>query len=286
MDPNAASPTIAAAPALRLGDRLRPRGFLDGIHAAPGAAVAPPAQPRAGEAAAQHPAQILVGRDVPRADVPHRRGGSVDDVAGAGRVHGRGSTGCSSARDLGFSLWQFVDVVLFHWILGIHRILGSTWTTRSFWDVGWLLVFGCRALILGLGIRRAGPGRRGRGREGAREEACAGARAASVALLAALAGPVAPPCRSRVPPRCWCCSAPTSPRAQAFAAVGAADGRVVWAHESGPAPRRGPRPRGPGTAVSTGGALMRAPPPAGGMPRLGASVRAIILNSGQGTRGP
>ncbi len=124
---------------------------------------------------------------------------------------------------LGFSLWQFVDTVLFHWILGIHRIRVDVDNPLA-WDIGWLLVFGVTSLILGIGLRRSARGDGGGG--GLRRAP------AAVAVAAALAGPVAalPPPGSTTMLVLF--GSGVTP-AQAFAAVGEAEGRVVWAHESG-----------------------------------------------------
>jgi uncharacterized membrane protein len=61
-----------------------------------------------------------------------------------------------AATVLGFSVWQFVDVVLFHWILQIHRIRVGV-PNPLLYDLGWLMVFGVPTLALGLWLsRRAG----------------------------------------------------------------------------------------------------------------------------------
>jgi uncharacterized membrane protein len=54
---------------------------------------------------------------------------------------------------LGFSIWQFADVVLVHWILGIHRIRVGV-PNPLFWDVGWLIVFGVTSMFLGIWLLR------------------------------------------------------------------------------------------------------------------------------------
>src|ERR1700712_4468004 len=55
---------------------------------------------------------------------------------------------------LGFSAWQFVDVVLVHWVIGIHRIRVGV-PNPLLWDIGWLAAFGFTSLVLGLWILRA-----------------------------------------------------------------------------------------------------------------------------------
>ena len=58
---------------------------------------------------------------------------------------------------LGFGLWQVVDVVLFHWIMGIHRIRVDR-PDPLFWDVGWLIVVGGPPLLAAWLIARRGSG--------------------------------------------------------------------------------------------------------------------------------
>ena len=53
---------------------------------------------------------------------------------------------------LGFSLWQFVDIVLFHWVLAIHRIRVGVANPLAY-DLGWLAVFGATTLLAGLWLR-------------------------------------------------------------------------------------------------------------------------------------
>ena len=48
---------------------------------------------------------------------------------------------------LGFGVWQIVDVVFFHWILGIHRIRVDRPDPLA-WDVGWLVVVGGPPFLL------------------------------------------------------------------------------------------------------------------------------------------
>jgi uncharacterized membrane protein len=126
---------------------------------------------------------------------------------------------------LGFGVWQFIDVVVFHWIVGIHRIRVDVPEPLP-WDIGWMVVFGLPAVLAGLWVyRRAGrggPPAVGRG----------SAVAASVALLVLAAGPIA-----ALPPPGVTATAvlfrPGIGAAEAFAAVAAIDGRVLWADPSG-----------------------------------------------------
>lgn len=121
---------------------------------------------------------------------------------------------------LGFSLWQFVDVVLFHWVLMIHRIRVDVPAPLAY-DLGWLLAFGVTTLCAGLWLWR---GRGGTGGPGGRA-------AIALAVAALLAGPAA-----AIPPQ----GAPTlvlfrahADPANAFAAVAALDARVLWASPDG-----------------------------------------------------
>lgn len=125
---------------------------------------------------------------------------------------------------LGFSLWQFTDVVVFHWILRIHRIRVGV-DNPLLYDIGWTVVFGVPTLIAALWIfRRGGWG----GTPGSRRTTAPAAL--SVAVL--VAGPIAalPPPGNTTAMVFF--SARTS-AAEAFAAVAAADGRVVWSDPSG-----------------------------------------------------
>src|ERR1700712_2025125 len=64
---------------------------------------------------------------------------------------------------LGFSFWQFADVVLIHWVIGIHRIRVGV-PNPLLWDIGWLAAFGVTSLLLGMWIlRRSGPSAGGHG---------------------------------------------------------------------------------------------------------------------------
>jgi uncharacterized membrane protein len=57
---------------------------------------------------------------------------------------------------LGFGAWNMVDVVVFHWALGIHNVRLDT-SAPVAWDVGWLLVLGVLPALGGLSILRSGP---------------------------------------------------------------------------------------------------------------------------------
>jgi uncharacterized membrane protein len=135
---------------------------------------------------------------------------------------------------LGFGAWQIVDVVGFHWVVGIHRIRVDV-PNPLLWDLGWLAVIGLPPLLAGLWLRRSaaagGPSPRGGGRHG---RAAATTLALSVlggAPLASLPLPGAAATRAVV-----VLFRPGLGLEGAFAAVAAvaaADGRVVWADASG-----------------------------------------------------
>jgi uncharacterized membrane protein len=74
--------------------------------------------------------------------------------------------GLLGAALLGFGVWQVVDVVGFHWVLGIHRIRVGVPNPLTY-DIGWLVAFGATALLAGFVVLRrarddrfggAGPG--------------------------------------------------------------------------------------------------------------------------------
>ncbi len=82
------------------------------------------------------------------------------------------------AAALGFSVWQFLDVFLFHWILVIHRIRVDVPNPLAY-DLGWLAAFGVTSLALALWLWRQPRGGSGR------------SAAAGLTVVALLAGPVA-----------------------------------------------------------------------------------------------
>jgi uncharacterized membrane protein len=146
------------------------------------------------------------------------------DAAGGRRLLG--------AALLGFGAWQVVDVVGFHWVVGIHRIRVDV-PNPLLWDVGWLGVVGLPPLLAGLWLRRSAtgggrppqPGQGGHGR----------AAAAMLALSVIGAAPLAslPPLGAAATTTVVVLFRPGLGLEGAFAAVAAADGRVVWADASG-----------------------------------------------------
>ncbi|WP_338665576.1 DUF2243 domain-containing protein [Pararoseomonas sp. SCSIO 73927] len=129
---------------------------------------------------------------------------------------------------LGFALWQAVDVVVFHWIIGIHRVRVDVPDPLA-WDVGWLLATGLPPLGAALWLMRRpdpppgtplGPSRGGT------------VLASLLAALILLAGPVAalPPAGMPVTMVLY----PAGHGVEAsFAAATASGGRVAWSDPSG-----------------------------------------------------
>jgi len=124
---------------------------------------------------------------------------------------------------LGFGVWQVVDVAGFHWVVGIHRIRVDV-PDPLLWDLGWLAVVGLPPLLAGLWLRRSAAA--GGGGQGGR------AAAAMLALAVLGAAPLAslPPAGATT---ALVLFRPGLGLEGAFAAVAAADGRVVRADASG-----------------------------------------------------
>jgi uncharacterized membrane protein len=54
---------------------------------------------------------------------------------------------------LGFAAWQFTDVLVVHWAIGLHRVRVDV-SDPLLWDIGWLVVFGLLPLIAGIRLVR------------------------------------------------------------------------------------------------------------------------------------
>jgi len=124
---------------------------------------------------------------------------------------------------LGFGAWQFLDVILFHWILGIHRIRVDVPNPLA-WDIGWLVLFGVPTVAFGLWLLA-------KTRKGPPERRPSGMIPGALASLILIAGPV-----SLVTPTTATTIVlfrPGATPAETFAAVAAAGGKIVWAHQSG-----------------------------------------------------
>jgi uncharacterized membrane protein len=126
---------------------------------------------------------------------------------------------------LGFSLWQFVDVVLAHWAIGLHRTRVDVPDPLS-WDLGWLAVFGLIPLLLGLWLLKTAGAEppSGTGGDGRRTAAVL---TAAVLLSAPLASWPAGGNGTVVVFR------PGIGAQAAFAAAAAAEARIVWSAADG-----------------------------------------------------
>jgi hypothetical protein len=69
---------------------------------------------------------------------------------------------------LGFGIWQFADVVLFHWIMAIHHIRVDVPNPVA-WDVGWLVIIGVPPTAAGWLLLRSGGSNSGGGDSLARQ---------------------------------------------------------------------------------------------------------------------
>lgn len=157
---------------------------------------------------------------------------------------------------LGFGAWQFVDIVGFHWIAGIHRIRVGVDNPLAY-DLGWLALFGVTALTAGLFLWRGGQGGMG-GRPAA----------AGLAALVLASGTAAtlPPAGLAASDARLVLFAPGTGSPAAFAAVAAAGGRIVWADPSGELLAMADAPGGAAWRLLARGAVMvgAAPGPLGG----------------------
>jgi uncharacterized membrane protein len=124
---------------------------------------------------------------------------------------------------LGFGIWQFSDVVIFHWIIGIHRIRVDV-PNPLLWDIGWLVVFGVPSLVLGTWLLRNSTTNHGGG-------SSRNVAAAALSLTALIAAPVAAlPSQNGTTLVVF---RPGISPAQSFAAAASIDARIVWSDASG-----------------------------------------------------
>ena len=65
-----------------------------------------------------------------------------------------GARAIGAALLAGFGLWQFIDVVIFHWLARIHRVRLDT--APLAWELVWLAAFGVIPLAAALMFRRKG----------------------------------------------------------------------------------------------------------------------------------
>jgi uncharacterized membrane protein len=123
---------------------------------------------------------------------------------------------------LGFCIWHFIDIVVAHWIVGIHRVRIDT-PNPLLWDLLWVGLFGALPLVLGWRmLRGGGPGS---GQGGSRA-------AATLGIAVLLAGPIAawPAGESD---RVMVLFAPGTSSTAAFNALASLDARVLWVDGSG-----------------------------------------------------
>jgi len=121
---------------------------------------------------------------------------------------------------LGFSIWQFVDVVLVHWVVGIHRVRVGV-PNPLLWDLGWLVVFGVTSLVLGIWLLvRSGTDGGGHGQR-------ATALISSAVIIGAV-GTLAPSEGSATA----VLFRPDMLPAETFEAAAALDARVMWSDRS------------------------------------------------------
>jgi uncharacterized membrane protein len=123
---------------------------------------------------------------------------------------------------LGFGIWQFVDVILFHWIFRIHRIRVDV-DNPLVWDVGWMLVFGLPTAAASLWLLSRG------GKEQRSNTGTASGALTSIVLISALVS-LLPTGKSDAVVAIF---APSITPSGAFNAIAASGAQIIWAHESG-----------------------------------------------------
>ena len=126
---------------------------------------------------------------------------------------------------LGFGIWQFSDVVLVHWIIGIHRIRVDV-PNPTLWDIGWLATFGVPSLIVGIWLLRSPDKPDAELRTGASSGAAA---ALSVAVISAGLLSVYPAAGANTAVVFRPGTGPTA----AIAAAASVDARLIWSAPGG-----------------------------------------------------
>jgi uncharacterized membrane protein len=123
---------------------------------------------------------------------------------------------------LGFAGWQFADIILVHWAIGLHRTRIDV-PVPLLWDIGWLVAFGFFPLIVALWLLRDPP-RSGFHRTGRSSRMIMSLAIISAGTISALplgGGTTAVIFKEGIEP------------AEAFAAVASAGGRVIWSDPRG-----------------------------------------------------
>lgn len=125
---------------------------------------------------------------------------------------------------IGFGAWHVADAVLFHWVLGLHRIRMDA-TNPLAWDLAWFLVFGVAFIVAGRLLRRTGGPN---DPDGARRARAAPAVLAAAVLAAgvAAAAPLGGSTAAVLFPS-------GTPARDALAAIAAVEARAVWSNEAG-----------------------------------------------------
>ncbi len=123
---------------------------------------------------------------------------------------------------LGFAIWHILDSLLSHWILGIHRVRMDV-DNPLFWDVLWLLAFGVVPVLVGWLMRR-------RSVRASADKVMSSSSALVLAVL--VSGPLAAfPAPSDG--TLMVLFRPDVTAADAFAAIQAAEARVLWTDPTG-----------------------------------------------------
>jgi hypothetical protein len=119
---------------------------------------------------------------------------------------------------IGFGAWQIVDVVVFHWLLGIHNIRVGVDNPIA-WDLGWLVVFGVVPLALAMLISPRAKGSGGGDR---------GVAAASIAITLVAGVWAARPVEAAPNAPTTIVFAPWVSGGEAFAATTRRSSALIW----------------------------------------------------------
>jgi uncharacterized membrane protein len=125
---------------------------------------------------------------------------------------------------LGFGAWHILDSILSHWILGIHRIRVDS-ENVLFWDLLWFFVFGVTFVAIGLMVRKR-----------AHAVDAPKIRSSAIALMLAMSVMAAGPITALPPADVTSAIVffkPGTPAKEIFAAIEAADARIIWSAGSG-----------------------------------------------------